>query len=63
MMDKLETTMKNNNNEVTISNIKLPRGVLMSPSTTMKVNLIQQTPFSAAMGMCNYLEEIAKKGK
>ena len=63
MMDKLETTMKNNNNEVTISNIKLPRGVLMSPSTSMKVNLIQQTPFSAAMGMCNYVEEIAKKGK
>ena len=61
MIDKIETNLKNNENtsninNVNMNNMRLPRGLLTSPSSTMKVNLICQTPVTAAMEMYNYVQ-------
>lgn len=59
MMDKLETTMKGVNEGLNIS--KLPKSVLISPSSTMKVPLICQTPITTGMEMYNYVTEKQRK--
>ena len=54
--------MRNNNETVANMRVTLNK-FLNSPSTTMKVNLIQQTPISAANHMFNYIQEQARKGR
>ena len=62
MMDKVENNLKNNNNQVTNVS-KLPKAVLISPSSTMKVPLICQTPITTGMEMYNYVTEKNRKFK
>lgn len=59
MMDKLETTMKGVTEGLNIG--KLPKAVLVSPSSTMKVPLICQTPITTGMEMYNYVTEKNRK--
>ena len=61
MHEKIEVDMKNNN-EAPV-NMKLPKGVFVSPSTTMKVHLIHQTPVSAANTMYSYVQDQSRKAK
>lgn len=53
--------MKGTNDTINIS--KLPKAVLASPSSTMKVPLICQTPITTGMEMYNYVNEKQRKFK
>jgi hypothetical protein len=46
-----------------MNTMRFPKGLLSSPSSTIKVNLICQTPVTAAMDMYNYVENTARKAK
>jgi hypothetical protein len=60
MMDKVENNIKNTEN---FNLSKLPKAVLKSPVSTMKVNLICQTPITTGMEMFNYVHEKTRKLK
>lgn len=53
MIDKVETNIKNGNEGINMN--KLPKAVLISPSSTMKVPLICSTPITMGMEMFNYV--------
>ena len=53
MIDKIENNMRNND---TYNIPKLPKSVLISPSPSLKVNQISQTPITNGMRCYNYVQ-------
>lgn len=59
-IDKIDTNMKNFNDTINI--VKLPKNVVISPSTTFKSKLLE-TPISTAMENYNYVQEKTRKAR